>query len=93
MGKIKLQKELGLDQRQAKELFNEYQQSPFVKQLSQELIDLQKRISCYLHYTIDSADLINGKLQTKNGILKLIDLTRYHYIQKSRRWRHSRQRC
>ena len=43
MGKIKLQKELGLDQRQAKELFNEYHSRvPFVKQLSQELIAFAK---------------------------------------------------
>jgi DNA polymerase I-like protein with 3'-5' exonuclease and polymerase domains len=43
MGKIKLQKELGLDQRQAKELFNEYHgRVPFVKQLSQELIAFAK---------------------------------------------------
>ena len=43
MGKIKLQKELGLDQRQAKELFNEYHSRvPFVRQLSQELIEFAK---------------------------------------------------
>ena len=43
MGKIKLQKELGLDQRQAKELFNEYHSRvPFVRQLSQELITFAK---------------------------------------------------
>jgi DNA polymerase I-like protein with 3'-5' exonuclease and polymerase domains len=43
MGKIKLQKELGLDQRQAKELFNEYHSRvPFVRQLSQELIQFAK---------------------------------------------------
>ena len=43
MGKIKLQKELGLDQRQAKELFNEYHSRvPFVRQLSQELIAFAK---------------------------------------------------
>jgi len=43
MGKIKLQKELGLDQRQARELFNEYHgRVPFVRQLSQELIDFAK---------------------------------------------------
>ncbi len=43
MGKIKLQKELGLDQRQAKELFNEYHgRVPFVRQLSQELIQFAK---------------------------------------------------
>ena len=43
MGKIKLQRELGLDQRQAKELFNEYHNRvPFVKQLSQELIAFAK---------------------------------------------------
>jgi len=43
MGRIKLQKELGLDQRQAKELFNEYHgRVPFVKQLSQELINFAK---------------------------------------------------
>ena len=35
MGKVKLQRELGLDQRQAKELFNEYHgRVPFVRQLS-----------------------------------------------------------
>jgi len=43
MGKIKLQKELGLDQRQARELFNEYHgRVPFVRQLSQELIQFAK---------------------------------------------------
>jgi len=43
MGKIKLQKELGLDQKQAKELFNEYHNRvPFVRQLSQELITFAK---------------------------------------------------
>ena len=43
MGKIKLQKELGLDQRQARELFNEYHgRVPFVRQLSQELITFAK---------------------------------------------------
>jgi len=43
MGRIKLQRELGLDQRQAKELFNEYHgRVPFVKQLSQELIAFAK---------------------------------------------------
>ena len=43
MGRIKLQRELGLDQRQAKELFNEYHSRvPFVKQLSQELIAFAK---------------------------------------------------
>ena len=43
MGRIKLQRELGLDQRQAKELFNEYHgRVPFVKQLSQELINFAK---------------------------------------------------
>ena len=43
MGKIKLQRELGLDQRQAKELFNEYHgRVPFARQLSQELIAFAK---------------------------------------------------
>ena len=43
MGKIKLQRELGLDQRQAKELFNEYHSRvPFVRQLSQELTAFAK---------------------------------------------------
>ena len=43
MGKIKLQRELGLDQKQAKELFNEYHgRVPFVRQLSQELIEFAK---------------------------------------------------
>ena len=43
MGKIKLQRELGLDQKQAKELFNEYHSRvPFVRQLSQELIAFAK---------------------------------------------------
>jgi len=43
MGRIKLQRELGLDQRQAKELFNEYHgRVPFVRQLSQELIAFAK---------------------------------------------------
>ena len=44
MGKIKLQRELGLDQKQAKELFNEYHgRVPFVRQLSQELINFAKQ--------------------------------------------------
>ena len=44
MGKIKLQRELGLDQQQAKELFNEYHSRvPFVRQLSQELIAFSKQ--------------------------------------------------
>ena len=43
MGKIKLQRELGLDQKQAKELFNEYHgRVPFVRQLSQDLIQFAK---------------------------------------------------
>jgi len=43
MGKIKLQRELGLDQKQAKKLFNEYHSRvPFVRQLSQELIAFAK---------------------------------------------------
>ena len=43
MGRVKLQRELGLDQRQAKELFNEYHSRvPFVRQLSQELIAFAK---------------------------------------------------
>ena len=43
MGKIKLQKELGLDQAKAKALFNEYHgRVPFVRQLSQELIQFAK---------------------------------------------------
>ena len=43
MGRVKLQRELGLDQRQAKELFNEYHgRVPFVRQLSQELIAFAK---------------------------------------------------
>jgi len=43
MGRVKLQRELGLDQQQAKELFNEYHRRvPFVKQLSQELIAFSK---------------------------------------------------
>ena len=44
MGRVKLQRELGLDQRQAKELFNEYHgRVPFVRQLSQELIAFAKQ--------------------------------------------------
>jgi DNA polymerase I-like protein with 3'-5' exonuclease and polymerase domains len=43
MGKIKLQKELGLDQSKARALFNEYHSRvPFVRQLSQELIQFSK---------------------------------------------------
>ena len=43
MGKIKLQKELGLDQSKARALFNEYHSRvPFVRQLSQELIQFAK---------------------------------------------------
>ena len=43
MGKMKLQRELGLDKEQAKELFNEYHgRVPFVRQLSQELIAFAK---------------------------------------------------
>jgi len=43
MGRVKLQRELGLDQKQAKELFNEYHgRVPFVRQLSQELIAFAK---------------------------------------------------
>ena len=43
MGRLKLQRELGLDQKQAKELFNEYHSRvPFVRQLSQELIAFAK---------------------------------------------------
>ena len=44
MGKIKLQKELGLDQVEAKNLFNDYHNRvPFVRRLSQELIDFSKK--------------------------------------------------
>ena len=44
MGKIKLQKELGLDQTEAKTLFNDYHNRvPFVRRLSQELIDFSKK--------------------------------------------------
>jgi DNA polymerase I-like protein with 3'-5' exonuclease and polymerase domains len=43
MGKIKLQKELGLDQSKARALFNEYHgRVPFVRQLSQDLIQFAK---------------------------------------------------
>ena len=43
MGKIKLQKELGLDQAKAKALFNEYHgRVPFVRDLSQQLIEFSK---------------------------------------------------
>ena len=43
MGKIKLQKELGLDQIKARNLFNEYHNRvPFVRQLSQDLIQFSK---------------------------------------------------
>ena len=43
MGKIKLQKELGLDQNKARALFNEYHNRvPFVRQLSQDLIQFAK---------------------------------------------------
>ena len=44
MGKIKLQKELGLDPTEAKTLFNDYHNRvPFVRRLSQELIDFSKK--------------------------------------------------
>ena len=43
MGKMKLQRELGLEKEQARELFNEYHgRVPFVRQLSQELIAFAK---------------------------------------------------
>jgi DNA polymerase I-like protein with 3'-5' exonuclease and polymerase domains len=43
MGKMKLQRELGLEKEQARELFNEYHgRVPFVRQLSQELINFAK---------------------------------------------------
>jgi len=43
MGKIKLQKELGLDKNKARSLFNEYHSRvPFVRQLSQDLIQFAK---------------------------------------------------
>ena len=43
MGKLKLQRELGLDSSRAKELFNEYHNKvPFVRRLSQELIKFAK---------------------------------------------------
>jgi len=43
MGRVKLQRELGLDQKQAKELFIEYHSRvPFVRELSQELITFAK---------------------------------------------------
>jgi DNA polymerase I-like protein with 3'-5' exonuclease and polymerase domains len=43
MGKIKLQKELGLDPAKAKQLFNEYHRTvPFVRDLSQQLIQFAK---------------------------------------------------
>ena len=43
MGKIKLQKELGLDQSEARKLFNEYHSRvPFVRRLSQDLIQFAK---------------------------------------------------
>jgi DNA polymerase I-like protein with 3'-5' exonuclease and polymerase domains len=43
MGKIKLQKELGLDQSKARALFNEYHSRvPFVRDLSQQLIQFAK---------------------------------------------------
>ena len=43
MGKIKLQKELGLEPAEAKNLFNDYHKRvPFVKALSQELINFSK---------------------------------------------------
>ena len=45
MGKIKLQKELGLDQAKAKSLFNEYHRRvPFVRDLSQQLIQFSKKM-------------------------------------------------
>ena len=44
MGKIKLQKELGLEPAEAKTLFNDYHNRvPFVRALSQELIDFSKK--------------------------------------------------
>jgi len=44
MGKIKLQKELGLESTEAKTLFNDYHNRvPFVRRLSQELIEFSKK--------------------------------------------------
>ena len=44
MGRIKLQKELGLESAEAKTLFNDYHNRvPFVRRLSQELIDFSKK--------------------------------------------------
>ena len=44
MGKIKLRKELGLDETKARDLFNDYHNRvPFVRELSQELIKFAKK--------------------------------------------------
>ena len=90
MGKIKLQKELGLDVVEAKNCLRTcHQQVPFVRQsISRFNSILLQRMDYYLHCTTDSADLINGKPQTRNGILRPTDLTRCHYTQNNKQEKH-----
>ena len=81
MGKIKLQKELSLDSLDARKLFQTYHgKVPFVKQLSYAYQTLQQRKGFCLPLEIGFADLINGKLMIKNGIMTNKDLTKCLYI-------------
>jgi len=94
MGKIKLQKELGLDQRQARELFNEYHgRVPFVRQLSQELIQFAK--DNRLLFTLYDRFCRFDKWETTNKEWNP-EINRFNevpFIRKSRQWRHLKQRC
>ncbi len=80
MGKMKLQKELGLDKDKAKELFSDYHKKvPFVKQLSQELINFSKENK--LLYTLhdrfcrfDRYETTNRKWNPKKGKFDEVDL-------------------
>tara|TARA_R100000329_G_scaffold10101_1_gene11443 strand:- start:52 stop:2028 length:1977 start_codon:yes stop_codon:yes gene_type:complete len=80
MGKMKLQKELGLDKDKAKELFSDYHKKvPFVKQLSQELIDFSKENK--LLYTLhdrfcrfDRYETTDRKWNPKKGKFDEVDL-------------------
>jgi|TARA_E500000305_G_scaffold8243_1_gene5860 DNA polymerase I-like protein with 3'-5' exonuclease and polymerase domains len=80
MGKMKLQKELGLDKDKAKELFSDYHKKvPFVKQLSQELINFSKENK--LLYTLhdrfcrfDRYETTDRKWNPKKGKFDEVDL-------------------
>ena len=80
MGKIKLQKELGLDKDKAKELFSDYHKKvPFVKQLSQELINFSKenRLLYTLHdrfCRFDKYETTDRKWNPKKGKFDEVDL-------------------